>query len=161
MGAKPATSGKGRITIENRRARHEYHILETFEAGIELKGTEVKSLRAGKANLQDSFVRVDNGEMILHNLHVSPYEQGNRFNHEPKRERRLLMHKQEILRLYGKVREKGLALIPLKVYFNPRGRVKVELALAQGKKSFDKRHDIAARDAKRDMDRAMRERQKI
>nr|WP_315987922.1 SsrA-binding protein SmpB [Desulforamulus aquiferis] len=146
---------------ENRRARHEYHILETYEAGISLSGTEVKSLRAGKSNLQDSYARVDNGEMMLHNMHISPYEQGNRFNHEPKRTRRLLMHKQEIMRLYGKVREKGLALIPLKVYFNPRGKVKVEIALAQGKKSFDKRQDIAARDAKRDMDRAMRERQKV
>ncbi|SHF61101.1 SsrA-binding protein SmpB [Desulforamulus putei] len=162
MAAKPVPSAKVFKTItENRRARHEYHILETYEAGIALTGTEVKSLRAGKANLQDSFARVENGEMMLYNMHISPYEQGNRFNHEPKRTRRLLMHKQEILRLYGKVREKGLALIPLKVYFNPRGRVKVELALAQGKKSFDKRQDIAARDAKREMDRAIRERQKI
>ncbi|GAB6159365.1 SsrA-binding protein SmpB [Desulfotomaculum varum] len=162
MVAKPVSSAKVFKTItENRRARHEYHILETHEAGIALTGTEVKSLRAGRANLQDSFARVENGEMMLYNMHISPYEQGNRFNHEPKRTRRLLMHKQEILRLYGKVREKGLALIPLKVYFNPRGRVKVELALAQGKKSYDKRQDIAARDAKREMDRALRERQKI
>ncbi|MDO7787906.1 SsrA-binding protein SmpB [Desulforamulus aquiferis] len=162
MTAKPTPSTKVYKTIsENRRARHEYHILETYEAGISLSGTEVKSLRAGKSNLQDSYARVDNGEMMLHNMHISPYEQGNRFNHEPKRTRRLLMHKQEIMRLYGKVREKGLALIPLKVYFNPRGKVKVEIALAQGKKSFDKRQDIAARDAKRDMDRAMRERQKV
>lgn len=158
---KPTTSTRVFKTVtENRRARHEYHILETYEAGIALSGTEVKSLRAGKANLQDSFARVDNGEMMLYNMHISPYEQGNRFNHEPKRTRRLLMHKQEIMRLLGKVREKGLALIPLKVYFNPRGKVKVELALAQGKKSYDKRQDIAARDAKRDMDRAMRERQR-
>ncbi|AEF95329.1 SsrA-binding protein [Desulfotomaculum nigrificans CO-1-SRB] len=162
MSAKPAASTKVLKTItENRRARHEYHILETYEAGIALTGTEVKSLRAGKANLQDSYARVDNGEMMLYNMHISPYEQGNRFNHDPKRTRRLLMHKQEIMRLFGKVREKGLALVPLKVYFNPRGRVKVELALAQGKKSYDKRQDIAARDAKREMDRAIRERQKI
>lgn len=162
MVAKPAESTKGYKTItENRRARHEYHILETYEAGISLSGTEVKSLRAGKANLQDSFARVENGEMMLYNMHISPYEQGNRFNHEPKRTRRLLMHKQEIMRLLGKVREKGLALVPLKVYFNPRGKVKVELALAQGKKSYDKRQDIANRDAKREMDRAIRERQKI
>lgn len=162
MTAKPAAPEKGYKTIsENRRARHEYHILETYEAGIELKGTEVKSLRAGKANLQDSYARVDNGEMMLYNMHISPYEQGNRFNHEPKRNRRLLMHKQETMRLLGKVREKGLALIPLKIYLNPRGRVKVELALGQGKKSYDKRQDIAERDAKRDMDRAIRERQKI
>lgn len=162
MVAKPAAATKGyRTIIENRRARHEYHILETYEAGISLQGTEVKSLRAGKANLQDSFARVENGEMMLYNMHISPYEQGNRFNHEPKRPRRLLMHKQEIMRLLGKVREKGLALVPLKLYFNPRGRVKVELALAQGKKSYDKRQDIAHRDAKREMDRAIRERQKI
>ncbi|GAB6179491.1 SsrA-binding protein SmpB [Desulfotomaculum defluvii] len=160
--ATKGTAEKGFKTVtDNRRARHEYHILETYEAGIALSGTEVKSLRAGRANLQDSFARVENGEMMLYNLHISPYEQGNRFNHEPKRTRRLLMHKQETLRLYGKVREKGLALIPLKVYFNPRGKVKVQLGLAQGKKSYDKRHDIAARDAKRDMDRAMRERQKM
>ncbi len=162
MVAKPSESTKSYKTVtENRRARHEYHILETFEAGISLSGTEVKSLRAGKANLQDSFARVENGEMMLYNMHISPYEQGNRFNHEPKRTRRLLMHKQEIMRLLGKVREKGLALVPLKVYFNPRGKVKVELALAQGKKSYDKRQDIANRDAKREMERAVRERQKI
>lgn len=162
MVAKPAESTKSYKTVtENRRARHEYHILETYEAGISLSGTEVKSLRAGKANLQDSFARVENGEMMLYNMHISPYEQGNRFNHEPKRTRRLLMHKQEIMRLLGKVREKGLALVPLKVYFNPRGKVKVELALAQGKKSYDKRQDIANRDAKREMERAVRERQKI
>ncbi|SHK91859.1 SsrA-binding protein SmpB [Desulforamulus aeronauticus] len=162
MVAKPSESTKSYKTVtENRRARHEYHILETYEAGISLSGTEVKSLRAGKANLQDSFARVENGEMMLYNMHISPYEQGNRFNHEPKRTRRLLMHKQEIMRLLGKVREKGLALVPLKVYFNPRGKVKVELALAQGKKSYDKRQDIANRDAKREMERAVRERQKI
>ena len=162
MTSKPAPSGKTfKTIIENRRARHEYHILETYEAGIELKGTEVKSLRAGKSNLQDSYARVDNGELILYNMHISPYEQGNRFNHEPKRTRRLLMHKQEIMRLLGKIREKGLTLIPLKVYFNPRGRVKVELGLGQGKKSYDKRQDIAARDAKRDVDRVLRERQKV
>ena len=162
MVAKPVESTKSYKTVtENRRARHEYHILETYEAGISLSGTEVKSLRAGKSNLQDSYARVENGEMMLYNMHISPYEQGNRFNHEPKRTRRLLMHKQEIMRLLGKVREKGLALVPLKVYFNPRGKVKVELALAQGKKSYDKRQDIANRDAKREMERAVRERQKI
>lgn len=160
--ATKATSEKGFKTVtDNRRARHEYHILETYEAGIALSGTEVKSLRAGRANLQDSFARVENGEIMLYNLHIRPYEQGNRYNHEPKRTRTLLMHKQEIMRLYGKVREKGLALIPLKIYFNPRGKVKVEVALAQGKKSYDKRQDIAARDAKREMDRAVRERQKM
>ncbi|MGQ9557461.1 MAG: SsrA-binding protein SmpB [Desulfurispora sp.] len=145
----------GTPTISNRKARHEYHIIETFEAGIELKGTEVKSLRAGRANLQDSFARIENNELLLYNMHISPYEQGNRFNHEPKRVRRLLMHRQEINRLHSKIREKGLTLIPLKVYFQ-RGWAKVELALARGKKLYDKRQDIAARDAQREMERARR-----
>ncbi|HPZ43986.1 MAG TPA: SsrA-binding protein SmpB [Bacillota bacterium] len=146
-----------KTVTENRKARHEYHILETYEAGIALKGTEVKSLRAGKASLQDSFARVENAELMLYNMHISPYEQGNQFNHEPKRVRRLLMHKQEIMRLLGKTREKGLALIPLKVYFK-NGLAKVELALARGKKLYDRREDIASRDARREMDRAMKER---
>jgi SsrA-binding protein len=149
-----------KTVTENRKARHEYHIMETFEAGIALSGTEVKSLRAGKANLQDSFARVENAELMLYNMHISPYEQGNQFNHEPKRTRRLLMHKREIMRLLGKTREKGLALIPLKVYFK-NGLAKVELALAKGKKMYDRRDDIAARDAKREMERAMKERSKL
>lgn len=142
-------------TITNRKARHEYHIEETYEAGIALSGTEVKSIRAGKANLQDSYARVENGELILYNMHISPYEQGNRFNHEPKRPRKLLMHKREIMRLFGRTREKGLSLIPLKVYFKGSW-VKVELALARGKKKYDKREDIAERDARREMDRALK-----
>jgi SsrA-binding protein len=146
-----------KIVTENRKARHEYHILETFEAGLVLTGTEVKSLRAGKANLQDSYARVDNGELMLYNMHISPYEQGNRFNLEPKRIRKLLMHKQEIMRLLGKTREKGLALIPLKVYFK-NGLAKVDLALAKGKKLYDRRDDAAERDAKREIDRAVKER---
>ncbi|NQS76134.1 MAG: SsrA-binding protein SmpB [Peptococcaceae bacterium] len=145
-----------RTVTKNRKARHEYHILETYEAGLALKGTEVKSLRAGKANLQDSYARVENAELLLYNMHISPYEQGNRFNHEPKRTRKLLMHKQEIMRLLGKTRERGLALIPLQVYFK-RGLAKVELALAKGKKLHDRRQDAAARDAQREMDRAVKE----
>lgn len=145
-------------SINNRKARHEYHILDTYEAGIVLSGTEIKSIRAGKANLQDSYARVENGELMLYNLHISPYEQGNRFNHEPKRPRKLLMHKREIMRLYGQTREKGLALIPLKIYFKDRGWAKVELALARGKKKYDKREDMAARDAKREMERALKNR---
>lgn len=148
---------KIKVVCENRRARHDYHIIETYEAGIALKGTEVKSLRAGRASLQDSFARVENGELLLYNMHVSPYEQGNRFNHDPKRVRRLLMHKAEILRLWGKTREKGLALVPLKVYFKG-GLAKVELALAKGKKVYDRREDIAERDARREIDRAVKER---
>ena len=148
-----------KTVTENRKARHEYHILETYEAGLALTGTEVKSLRAGQAHLQDSYARVENAELMLYNMHISPYEQGNRFNHEPKRTRRLLMHKQEIMRLLGKTREKGLALIPLKIYFK-NGLAKVELALAKGKKLYDRREDLAARDAKREMERAVRERMK-
>jgi len=144
-----------KVVTVNRKARHEYHILESYEAGIALKGTEVKSLRAGKANLQDSFARIENSELILYNMHIAQYEQGNRFNHEPKRPRKLLMHKREIMRLLGKTQEKGLTLVPLKVYFN-NGRAKVELALAKGKKVYDKREAIKARDARREMDRAMK-----
>lgn len=150
-----------KIVTDNRRARHEYTIIETYEAGIALTGTEVKSLRNGRANIQDSYARIENGELILHDMHISPYEQGNRFNHEPRRPRRLLMHRYEIQRLYGKVREKGLTLIPLKVYFNERGRAKVELALAKGKRLYDKREAIAARDAQREIAKAFRERQKF
>ena len=149
-----------KTVTENRKARHEYHIIETYEAGLALTGTEVKSLRAGRANLRDSYARVENGELLLYNMHISPYEQGNRFNHEPKRTRRLLMHKYEIMRLLGKTREKGLALVPLKVYFK-NGLAKVELALARGKKIHDRREDIAMRDARREIERAVKERYKV
>lgn len=146
--------------IENRKARHDYHIEEVYEAGIELKGTEVKSLRAGKANLKDSFALVRNGEVFVHNMHISTFEQGNRFNHEPTRVRRLLLHKNEINKLIGASQQRGLTLIPLKIYFK-NGRAKVALALAKGKKLYDKRDDMAARDAKRDIEKAFRERQKM
>lgn len=149
-----------KVVAENRKARHDYHIHETYEAGIVLTGTEVKSLRAGKANLKDSYARVDNGEMLLHNMHISPYDQGNRFNHEPLRARKLLLHRLEINKLIGKTQEKGYTLVPLKLYFT-RGKAKVELAVATGKKNYDKRQDIAERDAKREIDRAFRERQKM
>jgi len=149
-----------KIVSENRKARHEYHILETYEAGIALTGTEVKSLRTGRANLQDSYARVENSELLLYNMHISPYDQGNRFNHEPKRTRRLLMHRYEIMRLLGKTREKGLALVPLKIYFK-NGWAKIELALAKGKKLYDRREDMAARDAKREIERAVKERMRI
>lgn len=148
-----------KIAAENRKARHDYHIHETYEAGIALTGTEVKSIRAGRVNLKDSYAHVENGEMMISQMHISPYEQGNIFNHEPMRKRKLLMHKKEILKLFGKTREKGYSLVPLKLYFT-RGKVKVQIALASGKKNYDKRQDIAARDAKRDMERAMRDRQK-
>lgn len=139
----------------NRKARYDYTILETFEAGIVLQGTEVKSLRNGKANLKDSFARVDRGEIILCNLHISPYDQGNRFNHDPLRPRKLLLHRAEIRRLAGKVAERGLTLVPLRLYFK-RGVAKVELALAKGKKLYDRREAIAERDARREIDRALR-----
>ena len=148
-----------KIVSENRKARHDYHIHETYEAGIALTGTEVKSLRAGKANLKDSYARVDNGELMLHNMHISPYEQGNRFNHDPLRTRKLLMHRHEINRLVGKTKEKGYTLVPLKLYFT-RGKAKLELGLASGKHTYDKRQDLAERDAKREMDREFRERQR-
>jgi len=144
-----------KIVTENRKARHDYFVEETYEAGIALTGTEVKSLRAGRANLKDSYAQVENGEMFLLNMHISPYEQGNRFNVDPVRPRKLLLHKSEINRLFGKVMQQGLTLVPLKVYFH-KGRAKVELALARGKKLYDKRSSTAERDAKREMERALR-----
>lgn len=148
-----------KVVATNRKAYHDYEIEEVFEAGIALQGTEVKSLRAGRANLKDSFARVVGGEVYLHNVHISPYSHGNIANHEPRRMRKLLMHKAEIRRLTGKVQEKGLTLVPLRMYFKGN-RAKVQLALARGKAKYDKRRAIADRDAKRDIDRAMRERQK-
>ncbi len=144
-----------KVVCENRKARHDYFILETFEAGMVLTGTEVKSLRAGRGNLKESYARVENGELWLYDMHISPYEQGNRFNHEPKRPRKLLMHKGEIMHLWGRTREKGLTLVPLRCYFKD-GRAKVEIALAKGKKLYDRREEIAAREAKREVERALR-----
>ncbi len=140
----------------NRRAHHEYFILETYEAGLALTGTEVKSLRQGKANLNDAFARIDHGECILYEMHISPYAFGNRFNPDPKRPRKLLLHKREILKLHSEIKEKGLTLIPLKIYFT-RGIAKVELGLAKGKKLYDKRDDLAKKEAGRKIDRAMKE----
>lgn len=148
-----------KIACENRKARHDYFIHEAYEAGIELFGTEVKSLRAGKANLKDSYAEVKNGELFLQNMHISPYEQGNIFNHEPLRSKRLLMHKSEILKLFGRTKEKGFTLVPLKIYFK-KGRAKVELALASGKHTYDKRQDLAAKVAKREVERALKDRQR-
>lgn len=144
-----------KVAADNRRARHEYYIVETYEAGLVLTGTEVKSLRQGKANLNDAFARIDDGECILHNMHISPYEQGNRFNPDPKRPRKLLLHKREIRKLHSETKEKGLTLIPLKIYFT-RGMAKIELALAKGKKLYDKRDDMAKKEAKRDVERALK-----
>ncbi|HHZ16745.1 MAG TPA: SsrA-binding protein SmpB [Clostridia bacterium] len=144
-----------KVVTENRKAYHDFFIEETYEAGIVLTGTEVKSLRAGKANLKDSYAQVQNGEMFLYNMHISPYEQGNRYNVDPVRPRKLLLHKKEIISLMGMVMQQGLTLIPLKVYFQ-RGRAKVALALARGKKLYDKRAAMAERDARREMERAAR-----
>jgi SsrA-binding protein len=145
-----------KVIADNRRARHEYEILETFETGIQLAGTEVKSMRLGKANLQDAFARIEGGELWLYNCHISPYEFGNRFNHDPVRRRRLLMHRKQILRIHQQVKEKGLTLVPLKLYFK-RNWVKVDLALAKGKQLYDKRETIAKRDSKRQLDRLVRQ----
>jgi SsrA-binding protein len=146
-----------KIIAENRKARHEYFVEEAFETGVVLKGTEVKSLRLGKINLQDSYAAIEEGELYLFQMHISPYEQGNRYNVDAKRPRKLLMHKNEIRRLFGKVKQKGLTLVPLKIYFK-HGKVKLELALARGKKLYDKRDAEAEKDAKRNMERAFRDR---
>ena len=142
---------------ENRKARHDYFIEETFEAGISLCGTEVKSIRKGAANLKDSFVSFHDGEAFIKNMHVSPYEQGNIFNRDPLRDRRLLLHKREINYLFGAVKQKGFSVIPLSIYLKD-SLVKVQIGLARGKKLYDKRNDMAERDAKRNMDRELKAR---
>ena len=149
-----AETGKKMITV-NKRARFDYEISETFEAGLALHGTEVKSLREGKVSLKDAYADIQNGEAYLMHSHIDPYEQGNRHNHEPERPRKLLLHKQEIRRLSGKTQEKGLTLIPTRMYFS-RGRAKVELGLAKGKKLYDKRESLKRQSAQRDIERALR-----
>ncbi len=148
------TKGTKLIT-ENRKARHEYFVLEDFEAGIALTGTEVKSIRQGSVNLKDSWCVVENGELFIKQMHISPYEKGNIFNTDPLRVRKLLMHRAEINRLFGKQKQDGLTLVPLSLYFKD-GRVKVQLGLCKGKKLYDKRDDAAKRDAKRAIDRALK-----
>ena len=149
-------SGTKVITV-NRKARHDYFVEETFECGISLVGTEVKSLRCGTVNLKDSFCSIDDGELYIIGMHISPYEKGNIFNKDPFRVRKLLLHKKEINKLAGKIKQEGLTLIPLSLYFKKQ-YVKVELGLCKGKKLYDKRETMAKRDAKRDIDRAMKER---
>ncbi|WIF94919.1 SsrA-binding protein SmpB [Caminicella sporogenes] len=151
----------GRIIANNKKARHDYFIEETYEAGIVLKGTEVKSIRLGRVNLKDSYAEIDNGEVILHNLHISPYEKGNIFNTDPVRPRKLLLHKREIRKLIGYTTQRGYTLVPLKIYITKRGLVKVELAVAKGKKLYDKRESIARRDAERRIQKELRQRQKM
>ena len=140
---------------ENRKARHDYFVLESYEAGIELVGTEVKSIRNGSVNLKDSWCSIDRGEIFVKGMHISPYEKGNIFNRDPLRPRKLLMHKKEINRLYGTLKQEGLSLIPLSLYFKD-SRVKVQLGLCKGKKLYDKRADAAKRDAKREIDRNLK-----
>ncbi len=146
-----------KIAAQNRKAYHDYYVEEKYEAGVELFGTEVKSIRAGTLNLKDSYCTVKNGELFAHNLHISPYEKGNIFNRDPDRDKRLLMHKREIAKLQAHVKQDGYAIVPLSVYFKD-ARVKVELGLCRGKKNYDKRDAAAKRDAQREIDRAMRSR---
>jgi SsrA-binding protein len=146
-----------KLICNNKKAFHEYFIEERFEAGMVLTGTEVKSLRMGKANLNDAFAMVKNGEAFLHNLHISPYDFGNRQNHDPDRMRKLLLHKKEIEKLFGSVREQGYSLVPLRLYFK-NGLVKVEMGLAKGKKLYDKREELKKKDHKREMAQALKAR---
>jgi SsrA-binding protein len=160
--ATPASSNRQsgrRYIAQNRKARHDYAILDTFEAGLVLTGTEVKSLRLGRASLVDGFATIDDGEVYLRNVHIPQYTQGSWTNHEPRRTRKVLLHKSEILRLIGKTKESGLTLVPLSLYFSD-GKVKVEIALARGKRSYDKRQDLARRDADREVRRALGRRAK-
>jgi SsrA-binding protein len=147
-----------KVVATNRKAFHDYFIEDKFEAGIVLQGTEVKSLREGRVNLQDSYASVRDGEVFLHNCHVSPYSHGNIMNHDPIRVRKLLLHKTEINKLLGKTQQKGLTLIPLRIYFSKRGHAKVELGLAKGKKLYDRRESIKAREAGREVQRAIKDR---
>jgi SsrA-binding protein len=160
--ARPVSSNRDtgrKVIAHNRKARHDYAVLDTFEAGVVLTGTEVKSLRLGRASLVDGFATIDDGEVYLRNVHIPEYTQGSWTNHEPRRTRKLLLHRTEIGRLIGKTKESGLTLVPLSIYFTG-GKVKVELALARGKRSYDKRQDLARRDADREVRRAMGRRAK-
>jgi SsrA-binding protein len=145
-----------KLAANNKKARHDYFIEETLEAGIVLTGTEIKSVREGKVSIKESYARVENGEVWLYGMNISPYKQGNRFNVDPLRPRKLLLHKREIRKLIGKVTLQGLTLVPLKIYINHKGLAKVEIAVARGKKNYDKRDTMAKRDAERKMDRAVK-----
>ncbi|MBH5322279.1 SsrA-binding protein SmpB [Aurantiacibacter sediminis] len=154
---KPATFDKQKIVAENRKARFNYHIEETFEAGIALQGTEVKALRAGEGSIAESYAEVKDGEVFLVNANIPEFSHGNRNNHKPKRPRKLLLHRREVDKMFGATERKGMTLVPLSVYFNGRGRAKVELALAKGKQAHDKRQTIKDRDWKRDKARIIKE----
>lgn len=150
--------GEGKVLAQNKKASHDYFIEETYEAGIVLQGTEIKSIRAGRVNLRDSFARVEKGEVFVYGMHISPYEQGNRYNHDPLRPRKILLHKKEIDRLAGVTKEKGYALIPLKIYIK-NGYAKVLVGLARGKKNYDKRESLKKKEAAREIERAFKARQ--
>ncbi|EAC6353681.1 SsrA-binding protein SmpB [Listeria monocytogenes] len=150
--------GDGKLVAQNKKARHDYAIEETFEAGIVLQGTEIKSVRNARVNLKDSYARIDKGEIFLHNMHISPYEQGNRYNHDPLKTRKLLLHKKQISRLIGETKESGYSIVPLKMYIKD-GYAKVLIGVARGKKKYDKRQDLKQKEAKRDIERAFKERQ--
>lgn len=152
-----AEKKQSRIIAQNKKAYHDFFVEETYEAGIELSGTEVKSLRRGNANLKDSFCRIEDGEIFAYGIHISPYEQGNIFNKDPLRPKKLLLHKAEIRKFLAKVMQKGYSIVPLQVYLK-NGRVKVEIALARGKKLYDKRDDMAKKEAQRDIERSVKDR---
>ena len=149
---------EGKLIANNKKAYHDYFILEKYEAGIVLHRTEVKSLRMGQCSIKEAFIRIENGEMFIYGMHVSPYEKGNIFNKDPLRVRKLLLHKREISKLIGYTTMKGLTVVPLEMYINEDGRAKIQIAVARGKKNYDKRESIAKRDAARDIDRKMKER---
>ncbi len=151
------SKGDKKLIANNKKVYHDYFIEETYEAGLVLHGTEVKSLRLGKCSIKESFLRIEDGELYVYGMHVSPYEKGNIFNKDPLRTRKLLLHKREILKLVGKVKEKGYTLVPIEVYFTD-GKAKMLIGLAKGKKLYDKREDLAKKDAKREMERAFKDR---
>ncbi|KHD86480.1 SsrA-binding protein SmpB [Heyndrickxia ginsengihumi] len=150
--------GEGKVIAQNRKANHDYFIEETYEAGIVLQGTEIKSIRAGRVNLKDSFARIEKGEVFLYNMHISPYEQGNRYNHDPLRTRKLLLQRKQINKLIGETKEQGYSLVPLKMYIK-NGYAKVLIGLARGKKNYDKREDLKKKEAKREIERAFKAKQ--
>lgn len=152
--------GVGKTVAQNKKAYHDYFIEETFEAGLVLQGTEIKAIRAGRVNLKDSYAQIKNGEMFLFGMHISPYEQGNRYNHDPLRTRKLLLHRKEINKLIGETKEQGYSIVPVKLYLK-NGYAKVLIGLAKGKKKYDKREDLKKKEAKRDIERAFRDRQKM
>jgi len=151
--------GSGKVIAQNKKANHDYFIEETYEAGIVLQGTEIKAMRAGRVQLKDSYAKIMNGEVFIIGMHISPYEQGNRYNHDPERTRKLLLHRKQINKLIGETKEAGYSLVPLKIYLK-NGYAKMLIGLARGKKKYDKREDLKQKEAKSDIERAFRERQK-